>query len=641
MSKLTCNVRWWKRGLFLAVSACLFAAPAALAQTPPFRAALDREAVAPGEPFVYEVTLTLADQDFDALRPPDFGNLTVLAAPGGPNRAMSVQMGGGATHVENRLTWRWELALPANAKSGVTIGAARVRVGGREIKSNTVQVRVGASTGGRQQSGGGRAAGGAFPRGLFPGLIEEDPLDGAVASSPGTAFIRAIADKPKAFVGEQVNVSWLLYLTEPQSNFRPITQPRSEGFWSEDLPSTNPQNRLAFTDRVEGGRRYQVAVLQSKALFPLAPGKLTVTAMEAEVSQADFFGRAVRARRLKSDPLTVEAVALPRDGQPAGFDGGNVGRYELSAALDRSAVGVGDAVTIKIIVSGRGNLRNVHPPVLPALAGWKSYEPKSDVAVELGEVVSGTKTVEWVIRPERPGKTVIPALAMATFDPTARRYAELRTTPIEIVVAGDAAAPTAGAPVPALQAGSGDNPLAATIRPIRVRERPGREVGVALLAGPAFTATLVAPPLAFAALTLAGRVRRKLGADSGRSRRRRLRLAARRRLRAAEAHRAEGRVVPFYVEIDRVLREVLSERLAVPVAGLRLDELSALLTSRGLPAAQVARIEAALEGCDRARFAPGGETTAPAALSAALAEAEEIFDIIERAELTGGPGPRA
>ena len=53
-------------------------------------------------------------------------------------------------------------------------------------------------------------------------------------------FIRAVADKPRAFVGEQVTVTWYLYLTEPQNNFRPLSQPRTDGFWVEELPSTNP-----------------------------------------------------------------------------------------------------------------------------------------------------------------------------------------------------------------------------------------------------------------------------------------------------------------------------------------------------------------------------------------------------------------
>jgi hypothetical protein len=340
-------------------------------------------------------------------------------------------------------------------------------------------------------------------------------------------------------------------------------------------------------------------------------------------------------------------VALPREGQPARFPAGNVGRYEIEAAVDRASVAVGDAVTVTVTAKGAGNVRNLELPALPKLDGWKGYEPKTDVRVDLGDNVTGTKTVEWLIRPERPGKTTIPALVMATFDPTTRRYLELKTNPIDLVVAGDGGAPVvAGSPAAAPAGAAADNPIAATIRPIRVRDRPGREVA-SLLSGPAFTATLVLPPLAFAALTVAGRVRRRLGAGSAGSRRRRLRVAARRRLRDAEVHRAAGRTVPFYVEIDRVLREALSERLGIPVGGLRLDELNELLSARGLPGEQVSRVIAALEACDRARFAPGGhaETSAtPAsaeALGAALAEAEEIFDLVDRAELTPRAGRQA
>src|SRR5262249_46543777 len=110
--------------------AALSASPAA-AQSPSFVASLDREAAAPGEAFVYEVTLSVGNDDVQSFRPPDFHGLTVVSAPSAPNRSMSMQMGAGGTRVENRLTWRFELALPAGAKSTVTIGAARARVGGR------------------------------------------------------------------------------------------------------------------------------------------------------------------------------------------------------------------------------------------------------------------------------------------------------------------------------------------------------------------------------------------------------------------------------------------------------------------------------------------------------------------------------
>src|SRR4029079_8520616 len=93
-----------------------------------------------------------------------------------------------------------------------------------------------------------------------------------------------------------------------------------------------------------------------------------------------------------------------------------------------------------------------------------------------------------------------------------------------------------------------------------------------------------------------------------------VRSIARRRLGAAADHLAAGRAAAFYVEIERVLRETLSERLRVPVAGLRLDELDGLLRARGLADADAAAVVAALERCDEARFAPGGDNAERATL---------------------------
>ena len=143
-----------------------------------------------------------------------------------------------------------------------------------------------------------------------------------VASSASAAFLRAVADKKRAFVGEQVTVTWYLYLAEPQSNFQPITQPKSDGFWMEEIPSTNPQGRLAFTDQVEGGQHYQVAVVLQRALFPLAPGKLTVTPMEAR-GLARRLLRARRSTRGGSSPSRSRSrpSRCRREGQPARFPG--------------------------------------------------------------------------------------------------------------------------------------------------------------------------------------------------------------------------------------------------------------------------------------------------------------------------------
>jgi len=617
-----------------AVAVALLAWPV-LARAASLTAGLDREAVAPGEPFIFEVSLSAADESVEGFRAPDFHGLRVLSAPQFPSRSTSVQIGGGQQVVQNSYTWTFQLALPSGAKGSLTIGAAHVRVGGRELASNPVPIRIGASSGGQRP----RPAGSGNPfQQLFGGPQMRSPIDddpaAAVSSTPAAAFIRVVPDKTRVFVGQQVTVAWYLYLSQEQNKYETLSEPHTDGFWSEEIPSTNPSGRLSFTPENQGGRTYNVALLFKKALFPLQAGKLTITPMEAQVAQVDFFGTPVRARRLKTEPVVIDAEPLPREGAPAHFETGNVGHYEISATVDRSAVTVGDAVTLKVVVKGTGNVRNVQAPALPALDGWKSYEPKSDVAVDGGEVISGTKTVEWLLRPERAGKTAVPPLVLETFDPVTKRYRSVRSQPFELVVSGEGGAlPVAGGAAPA-PAGV-ENVISGTIRPIRVRSHPSGEAGLAFLHGAGLPVTVVTPPLALALLALFGRARERLGRDSRRTRRRRARTMARRRLRAAEGHRAAGRATAFYLEIDRVLREALTERLRTEVGGLRLDELGALLTARGLPSEDAAGVVRALETGDEARFAPGGEKADPAALAAALTRADQLLEAIERAPLGG------
>jgi hypothetical protein len=203
------------------------------------------------------------------------------------------------------------------------------------------------------------------------------------------------------------------------------------------------------------------------------------------------------------------------------------------------------------------------------------------------------------------------------------------------VVSGEAI-PGGSAPTAAALPAGVDNVLGAEIRPIRVRSRPGREAGMAFFRSRGFAATVAVPPVAFLALVVGGRVRRRLAADEGRTRRRRMRVLADKRLRAARAHAEAGRVAAFHLEIDRVLREVVSERLGTPAAGLPIEELQALLIAHGLDGVEVARIVRLLEAGDEARFAPGGDRAAPDALAAALAESEQLIQIVDKAPLRAG-----
>ena len=307
--------------------------------------------------------------------------------------------------------------------------------------------------------------------------------------------------------------------------------------------------------------------------------------MEAEVSRsATSSGRAVQPRRLKSEPLTIEALALPREGQPAGFPSGNVGRYTLDVAVDRAG-GRGRRRRHADGDRAQGDRQRAQRaccPTLPALPGWKSYEPKTNVALEPGEVdARATKTVEWLLRPERPGKTTIPALIAGDLRPgrQALRRAAEQADRDRRQRRGDRRGRVGRAHGGGRGAPGVENVIAAEIRPIRVRATPGRSVGRVVparrrLQGHAGDAAAGVRRRSCSS----GRMRDRLARDDQRTSRRRLRSIARRRLRAAEAHRDAGRAARVLRrDRSRAARARCPRGWACPVGGLRLDELGDLL----------------------------------------------------------------
>jgi hypothetical protein len=587
-----------------------------------FIARVSRSQVRAGDPFIYEVTLSLESGRADGYRKPDFKGFRVMGEQ--PSTSTQVQMGGGASFMRTVYTWTYELVALQPGRA--TIAPAHVRADGHELKTDSVTVSV--------------VAGGAAPAAAAPAprrrQIFGSPFDDLFGGGNDqqqerageASFLRAVPNKTKAYVGEAVTVDWVLYSPERQAPPKLLLAPRTDGFWSEDLP-VSQEDRL--TQQTYEGRVYLASTLMRRALFPLQAGKLTITPLELEISQMDFFGRAVRSQQLKTEPLTIEALPLPTAGRPADFDPASVGHFTLEARVDRSQVRVGEAVTLTVAVAGQGNLRKLATPKLPPLEGWKSYEPKVDVKLADAGGITGSKTVEFLLLPERAGTTMIPAFELSFFDPAAGAYRTEHSLPVRIEVSGDGAAANKPGPAAALGApvAGVENLLPTELRPPRARATLRRDLGTTFYRSQGFLVSLALPPGLLLFTVAAGRLRERMTADTARGRRRKTRRLVRQRLRAAEAHLEAGRPSPFYIEIDRVLREVLTARLGREVAGLSREELAGSIVKSGMPAEVGARIIAELEECDRGRFAPG--STAASDLRASLERAAELILLVEKA----------
>jgi BatD DUF11 like domain len=492
------------------------------------------------------------------------------------------------------------IKLAPRREGQLTIEPARVTYRGRTYRTQPIAIRVVAASQSSRPSARGQA-----PRNLSDPLGDDAALDPFQDMHPQSRdlVLRASIDRERPFVGQQVTYSLYLLARVNVSGIDKQQLPRLDGFWSEEIDA--PQ-QLVPEARIIDGVPYRAFLLRKRALFPLRPGKVEIEPAEVEVITGFGMLFSRSSTRRVSQPVTIDVQPLPELHKPAGFDAGNVGTWTLTASIDPVAVAVGQPVTFKLVAQGRGNVRNLALPKLGQIPGLRSYDATSTdkSGIEQGQV-TGTRTVEQLLVPERTGAMEIPALSMDVFDPSQKAYRTVRTEPIRLEVhAAPAGAAAASQAVAQNLLGAGG------LRPIRLRLTRASVDPPPWTRG-WFWPLLAAGPVAVATLAGAGRLRRALAKDPAEDRVKKARSAARARLRGAEElleeqRRGKASASDFHAEIARALTGYLADKQGIAVAGMTREELGPALLDRGHPPGTVRAVLAVLDECDRARFAPGG-----------------------------------
>jgi hypothetical protein len=133
----------------------------------------------------------------------------------------------------------------------------------------------------------------------------------------------------------------------------------------------------------------------------------------------------------------LEVKALPA-GAPPTFSGA-VGSFSMTAEANPKRVQIGDPITIKAAISGRGNFDRMNAPELSDERGWHKYPPSSNFKQDDDVGISGTKTFELVVSPNEK-LTKIPPLAFGYFDPVKEKYVTLQSEAVPLIVEGNAPA---------------------------------------------------------------------------------------------------------------------------------------------------------------------------------------------------------
>jgi tetratricopeptide (TPR) repeat protein len=530
---------------------------------PKFEVALDRDTISLGDSAV----LSMSFEDCTPAGQPELAPIPNLEF-GGQSTQQSYSLNGSS--MTQKTVYSLELH-PAKAGK-YTIPAMEVSAGGEHLRSRPLTLKV---------------------------------INGNVASpngQPETAFLRIVPATNTIYLGEILPVELQCYC---QDNVRPqLPQFTSDDFIVGDLPNNRQQ-----PPRVREGNMIYILFSFRTTATAIKTGKFALGpatwALTVYGGQHNFLGWSESHQAtFTSDAPEITVLPVPTNGAPPGFNGA-IGNFTLEQCeAGPTAVGVGDPITLKIRIKGRGAFSTVTLPVNNE-AEWrefKTYPPTAKFDPSDPMQLEGSKYFEQVITPENAEVKEIPPFVFSFFDPAANDFRTLTHPAIPLTVHATAATPqptiiSTGTPPPDAQEQGED------IVHIKPMLGKAEMVGAPLLEQPGFLAWQTLAPLAWiCALTL--RKRKESLANNPRLRRQRqvagvVRQGLADLARWAAANDAEK----FYTTVLRLLQEQLGERLDLPAPAITeavLDDLP----QKGLRPETPALLRELFHACNQYRYTP-------------------------------------
>mgnify|MGYP001777498677 FL=1 len=526
--------------------------------------------------------------------PPSFEGLEVLAGPI-PSTSTSFQSINGQSSTTHAHSYTYTVRAVQEGK--VTLGAASVKIGKETYKTEprTIEAVKGevpdqgsAASGGQRQSAG------------------EDLM------------LRMSVSKTRAVVGEPVIVTLKLYVQSSAiSGFEDVRFPTFDGFWSQEIDA--PQN-IQFVRENYNGKIYNAALLRRYMLLPQQTGALTIDPSElvcllqirAESTGPrsifdDFFSSYQTIRkRVTSEPVTVNVSALP-SGAPASFTGG-VGSFRMTAGFVSDSVSAHEATSLRVEISGTGNINMVDAPKMQFPADFEAYDIRKTENISTGTSgASGTLTFEYPFIPRAPGVFDIDPVEFTYYDVQAGRYRTLSSGPLRLKV-GEGTR-TDAAVIPSGVSKRSVESLGEDIRFISTTPRL-KKAGRMMVSSPAMLIIPIVIVLAAAAVWVLLNRSIARRSDVAGTRNRRALKVARARLKNASAFLKQGLYSAFYEELHKALHGYISDKLMLPVADLTRERIGEELRSRGKDEAVVQALSDILDACEYARYAPASGSEA-------------------------------
>ncbi|MEG1729454.1 MAG: BatD family protein [Bacteroidaceae bacterium] len=554
------------------------------------------DAVAVGDRFRIEYTVNATD--VEKVTTPVFSGFELLYGPS-TSTMHSYQIINGKQSSANRTTFTY--TLMAQKAGNYTIPGATIVVEGKAYKARATKLRVVASGGSAQQQG---------QRSSNQQLSA--PLSKGGRISAKDLFITVTANKTKVYEQEAILLTYKVYT---RINLTQLSgkMPDLKGFLVQEVELPTQKN---FSVENYHGEIYRSCVWSQYVLFPQQAGKLKVPSIvfdgvvviqDASIDPFDAFfnggsGGFEKKKSINSPSLAIEVKPLPTSNRPANFSQA-VGQFTISSKIISAQPKTGDAMTLRVTLSGKGNMKLLKTPEVKFPSDFETYAPKTHDQTKLTTAgVTGSMTFDYLVVPRKEGKTTIPSIAYSYFDTETHTYKRIVTNPIELNIVKGKGSTYKGA------GSSSIDILNQDIRYIKLGKENLKDSSDTLWDS-AFYWTIYAVMLvAFSVVSIMLRTHIRQNADVIRIRGKGAMKLASKRMKKAAILLHEAKQSDFYDEVMRALIGYIGDRFQIPIAELSKDNMFATLTSKGIREELAETFLKALTDCEFARFAPGDPT---------------------------------
>lgn len=534
----------------------------------------------------------------------------------GPQRghSSSVQIINGKATSSSQTTFTYILRPLKSGK--FTLPRARANVGGKEIVSRAETIEVVASNASSQQAtqpSQGQGQSQSQSHG-------QNQTQNQTGHNYGSDLFLAInVNKTNVVVGEPISATITIYTRADIAGFESAQFPDFNGFWSQEQAS--PTN-IEFSRATYNGQIYNAALLKKYLLIPQQTGTLTIdpaeivclvnvrTAPSGNSIFDGFFDSVTTVRqKITSRSVKVNVSGLPA-GAPASF-GGGVGKFSISAKMDKDSLKTHEAASLVLTVSGKGNISLIQAPKVKFPADMEVYDTKISDRVDKSGY-SGTKIYEYPFIPRSWGDFVIPPVSYSYYDVDAGRYVTLQTDTLKFYVEKTEEVAGAGTVI-STPTQKDVKSLDSDIRYINVKNPGLVPKGVFFMGSGLFwilTSVLLLAALVcwFAFRKIAARRADVVGAKN-----RKATKMALKRLRLAGTFLRQNLYTAFYEELHKALLGFVSDKLNVPVGELSKERISELFTEGGVSQEVTTSFVGLLDACEFARYSPSTGNEAMAA----------------------------